>query len=419
MAVDSFSPLEYDIRLAQVFTPHAPLRTADLFAGRTDQFRAATDTVKTVGLHAIIFGDRGVGKTSLSFVIADAVKAEVGIARVSCSQSDTFESVVRRALDALAITGDRQLLGFGSRTGRFVTQAGQGLPPGNLTPGAVAQALVSLPPDFLLIVDDLDRLPRIETAGFADLIKTLSDVAAPVTLLLVGVARSVDSLLDNHGSVARCLRQIRLPRMSDEELAQIVDKGYGAAGFELESAAPRDAIVSISQGFPHFTHLLALYAGRVALDDRRITVTLKDVEAGVAVALVHPDWHEDYLTQYMLATSATKRDNLWRFVVAACALAPSDERSDFSSRGVIVALQRLMNRSIRQQTIAFHLGKLTEEARGPLLERSGGSHQYRYRFVDPMMRPYITMRAQADGIIGATRSPGSTEASSEDHPTDA
>src|SRR5258708_3447393 len=253
MAVAPNDGLELDMRLAQSFTPHAPVRSADLFAGRTEQFRAVTDTLKTVGLHAIIYGDRGVGKTSLAFVIADTLKSELGVARVTCGQSDTFGSVARRAFDALPIVIDRPGVGFAARPSRFMAPAGRVLPSGDLTPGAVADSLVALPPDCLLIVDEFDRLARAETASFADLIKTLSDLAAPVTVLLVGAARSVDRLLENHGSVARCLRQIRLPRMSNDELSQIIQKGYAAAGFELDSNAPQDAILSISQGFPHYT----------------------------------------------------------------------------------------------------------------------------------------------------------------------
>ncbi len=394
----SLSPVEIEKALAQAFTPHAPVQTVDLFAGRKDQFRACADVLQTVGLHALVFGDRGLGKTSLANVIGESFGTSIPVGRVSCAQSDTFSTSIRRGLDALAVVTDRPVSGFGARRERFVVPAGEMLAPGDLTPGGVADLLASLPSGCLLIVDEFDRLPMRQTGAYADLLKALSDMASTVTVLLVGKAESVDRLLENHASVARCLRQIRLPRMTPVELDDIVRRGCEAAGFELESDEPVRRIVAISQGFPHYTHLLGLYAARSALDAGRMKVTADDVDAAVHMALAHPDWHEDYLEQYLLATSATKRDNLWMLVVTACALADADERGAFTSRAVVEELGVLAKKAVRQQSIAFHLGKLTEKERGPLLERSGAAHQYRYRFLEPMMRPYILLRSAADQV---------------------
>ena len=48
------------------FTPGAPIDSRDLFAGRTRQIDKAINTIFQRGQHAIIFGERGVGKTSLA-----------------------------------------------------------------------------------------------------------------------------------------------------------------------------------------------------------------------------------------------------------------------------------------------------------------------------------------------------------------
>ena len=69
----------------------------------------------------------------------------------------------------------------------------------------------------------------------------------------------------------------------------------------------------------------------------------------------------------------TKKENLWNEVVAACALAPTDERGYFSSRSVQEQLADILGRPVIQQTVAFHLGKLTEASRGPMLESIGPS----------------------------------------------
>jgi hypothetical protein len=49
--------------------------------------------------------------------------------------------------------------------------------------------------------------------------------------------------------------------------------------------------------------------------------------------------------------------------------------------------------------LLFHLGKLTDASHGPLLERIGPERRYRYRFINPMMRPFVYIKATTDGMI--------------------
>ena len=58
------------LRAGTVFSPAAPIRARDVFAGRTDQVRRTVDAINQSGQHALIYGERGVGKTSLANVIA-------------------------------------------------------------------------------------------------------------------------------------------------------------------------------------------------------------------------------------------------------------------------------------------------------------------------------------------------------------
>ena len=62
-------------RATTVFQPRTPITTRELFAGRWSELMAVVDAVNQVGLHAVIFGERGVGKTSLANVIAPTIFA--------------------------------------------------------------------------------------------------------------------------------------------------------------------------------------------------------------------------------------------------------------------------------------------------------------------------------------------------------
>ena len=51
---------------SQLFTPSSPLTENDLFAGRLEQIEKMLDATGERGKHVILFGERGVGKTSLA-----------------------------------------------------------------------------------------------------------------------------------------------------------------------------------------------------------------------------------------------------------------------------------------------------------------------------------------------------------------
>ncbi len=102
---------------------------------------------------------------------------------------------------------------------------------------------------------------------------------------------------------------------------------------------------------------------------------------------------------YHEAATGVRKNNRWREVITACALAESDDRGYFSTRAVTEQTGKILNRDVRQQDVAYHLGKLTEPDRGRLLERTGPLRRYRYRFVNPLMRPYVVMVATNDGLI--------------------
>ncbi len=77
------------------FTPGTPVNDRDLFAGRIDQLRKVSDAVVQLGYHAALFGDRGVGKTSLSNVMSAMQISGYALSacKVTCDAGDNFVSL--------------------------------------------------------------------------------------------------------------------------------------------------------------------------------------------------------------------------------------------------------------------------------------------------------------------------------------
>src|ERR1044072_1776998 len=85
------------VLVGEAFRPAAPVDDLELFAGRERQRGEVISAVTQVGYHVGLYGERGVGKTSLARVMA-AIFNQPGVrqfqaAMVSCHTDDTFESL--------------------------------------------------------------------------------------------------------------------------------------------------------------------------------------------------------------------------------------------------------------------------------------------------------------------------------------
>ena len=99
--------------LAGAFRPAAPIDRKALFSGRTTQIGDLFAVVQQSGQHAVVYGERGVGKTSLVTVAAEMLAAgDVLLARTTCDRSDDFGSVWWKALDEIEMTVTRPGIGF-------------------------------------------------------------------------------------------------------------------------------------------------------------------------------------------------------------------------------------------------------------------------------------------------------------------
>lgn len=102
-----FGPQDWEHARNEVienFTPGTPINEADLFAGRQDTVRQLQDTVLEPGRHAIIFGERGVGKTSIANVFHRSLNTEtrrLHVIRINADAADTFDSLWRKVFRRL------------------------------------------------------------------------------------------------------------------------------------------------------------------------------------------------------------------------------------------------------------------------------------------------------------------------------
>ncbi len=402
---ETMGSLAKAVRLGEVFTPASPIDSLRLFTGRKSQRRDIFDAIVQRGRHAVLYGERGVGKTSLASVLHEELESigkSVVAPRVNCDDSDDFSTLWRKVFRQFRYQEEKRLAGFAAETVTTLRSISDELEKRDITPDDVRHVLATVGKDRILIViiDEYDRIVGKVGALFADTIKTLSDHSVPATLILVGVAETVDSLILRHESVERAIAQVRVPRMSNAELDEIVTRGLTEVEMQIRPGAKR-RIVVLSQGLPHYTHLIALYAARTALEAKRDVVELPDVMEGVRHGVRNAQEHISAL--YHRAVMSRESELLYRQVALAAALAPVDERGCFGIADVHEPMAVVADREIEGEILNRQLHEFCSVDRGPLLTKVGSEKNFRLQFINPFLPPYIIMDGFDKGLMDEKR----------------
>lgn len=367
-------------RVAEVFTPGAPIDNLALFAGRIEQIKDVLTAVSQRGQHVVLYGERGVGKTSLANILDDFF-ADRGVGalhsvRINCGTSDTFYGIWRKVFRELGLEADAESIGSADD---------------------LRYALKDAPPRSLIVIDELDRLEDDEGLTLmSDTIKALSDHSAPVTLMLIGVADSVEHLVGDHRSIERALVQVQMPRMSLDESMEAIEKGAGELGMAITAVA-RARIARLSEGLPYYTHLLCLHAFQRAVTDERDEVWAGDIQTAVELSVQKAQ--HSIRSAHQLATRSPRKDNLFSEVLLACALAAKDDLGYFTASGVREPLERVTGRSYNIPAFARHLKEFASEKRGYALVKTGPKGRTFYRFENPLLQPFTILSGLDRGLV--------------------
>ena len=381
MVEEVFKWQDYDTKLSQAFSPATAISRKAFFRGRQSALRRVIDGVNQAGQHVIIFGERGVGKTSLANVITDFLhpftSEQITTHKVNGFRDSSFSVIWGKFFSYLEIKRENN--------------------GDELTPNDVIDALPRNR-KIILIVDEFNSIENPDVdALFADTIKALSDFEIDTTLVIVGVADDVDDLITEHESIDRCLVQVHLPRMDFKELIEIVEGGIKIAEMSIAQEATTQ-ICTLTLGLPHYAHALGLAAGRAAIERRSVDIDVSDVNK--AMSTLVRDTHQTILRHFDAATASPRRENLYFKVLLACALATTDHLGRFRAADIREPYSAIMKRRYDIPAFSRHLHDLCNSARGEVLQRYGEIHNYRFRFTNPMMQPFVIMQGLQRNLIG-------------------
>jgi hypothetical protein len=261
-------------RLRETYTPGTPVTDPQLFSGRTKLLEELRADLGVTGVHLVLFGEQGVGKTSLWRVLLDGRR----VTDHHASAEDNFVSIFLRVLRELGadltVSGTKNSAEISASLGKEGVASVGGKSGVETSFEPVAPPLV----DLNLVIDRLKehggkldaividefhvvRNPAVH-AQISEVVKAIGDKGLKLTLVIVGVAESATELLrgtkwDDY--LGRHLHTRKVPRMSDDEIRGIIELREARDRYQFNDAV-KDAIVEVAAHEPATAHQLALDA---------------------------------------------------------------------------------------------------------------------------------------------------------------
>lgn len=383
------------------FHPSSPIGSKELFAGRLKQIQQVFEAIFQMGLHVIIFGERGVGKTSLANILKDLSPGggQLSSVRVQCNNGDTFESIWYRVFNTMQLIVSEKNVGFKSH------ENAQKVSPGHFfnqtdffSPDVVRDALITVKEIYqIIIIDEFDRVNNEAKRMFADLIKNLSDYTVSSTIVLIGVGESVNDLVEEHASIARALKQIQMPRMNNNEIETIIRTGINKLSMQIDNDA-LNHITLMAQGLPYYAHSLGLYATQDAIINFSFNIDMRNINNAINTAIESSQ--QSIKTNYRNAIASARKENLFSDVLLAAAIAAKQsEFGEFAAQDICIPLGKIKGKMCEIPSFARHLNEFSNSDRGNILTKLGVSRRYKYKFTDPLMQPFVIMYGLVENKI--------------------
>jgi hypothetical protein len=408
MALDRIPEETFARTMGRVLSPSRAIDTPELLKGRDDQLREIRRAWYQSGRQIFIYGYRGVGKTSLAQTAAHQHQSAEGIPiRVICEQDGTFNRVVRDIFSR-AFPSDPTVLkqkidaGAGVKLGGLSAEVRKSVERGDAPePKSVNEAiqitefLVGLHSrEPVIIIDEFDQLKlKAEQAKFAAYIKEIGDRNLRCKLIFCGIGESIDNFFASHESAYRQFHTVKLERLAWEPRFEIIMTAALALAITVDETT-KIRIARVSDGFPHFIHLVCEKLFWAVYEDPKSDMHVKpdhfELAINNAVSVIEPHLK----TPYEKATQNYSNDCeaiLWAVA--------DDHELQRPTREILASYERIMERSRKEALprpqFYQRMNRMKEPSLGSILI---GTRTGWYEFREKMMRGYARMRAAQQGV---------------------
>jgi hypothetical protein len=398
----------------QVFTPtRAPLKSTNVYVSRGDAEEELRSAVSQ-GFTPVIFGEFGVGKTSLALVHFREQASAGRLIHYTNPENKSLDDVYKQALEHLGYAvevsreqGRGTSVGAEVEGGLWATIKAKVSTTATTSSASVTELVVKSPTDagilnllseqrMVILIDELHRADSKFKSDLVRLIKSLSDRGTDYPVLVIaGTSTQPEQLVQMDQGVDRLLREVPIRPLTEEESREIVTTGFDRLKIEIAPDV-RERIVRTAAGAPSLLHAICLDAAISARE--RSATSLTDVDVDGAVRKVVKRTYHRLTERYMKATNTMGVKRYRARILRACA----EAEGDFITMEMLVPkVSEYVGEPVPRTRLSEPLRQLKSEEFGSILsdvQRADGEgrHYNLTVFSDPQMKAYVRFMTVVD-----------------------
>lgn len=407
--------------MALLISPARPIQSIEYLRGRAKELERIKRALFAPGRHVFIYGDRGIGKSSLAAAAAaQAQSADAPYIDVSCSPDSTFRSVIAnigcQAVRLSRIHKTKRTLSAGLEVRFLRASASVEISENDLyevirNVGDAVEVLREVAAVHserpVVVIDEFDRMAdEKERALFSDLVKQLGDKGVNVTFFFTGVAPTLDQLLGAHPSAIRQFETIELEKLNWTARWDITVNALGKFGVEIEDNI-RTRIAAVSDGYPAYVHLITEKLLWRLWDAPEVVTNVEWAHYHGAIEDAIISVNAELKRPYEQAVNQRTEDFeevLW--ATADSEYLDRDLKQIFSSYTYVMR-QRPGRTALEYKQFTATLNKLKTKSCGEIIVASRFERRGWVAYRESMLRGYARMRAEAGNInlVGEQEAP--------------
>lgn len=413
--ISGYSEEEFGTAIHEHVRPSQPIDTIELLKGRHGELDDIKRALFAKGRNIFIYGDRGIGKSSLAQTAAFLHQtSDAAIVQIGCTRSSTFLGIMGAIAKRIADNVSTETLlkaGLNLKVFNLEYHQKQTQKKEPIAIESMDDALdLILDISYIhsdkpiIVIDEFDAIAgQEERFLFAEFLKKMGDAKIHVPFIFSGIATSLDDLLGGHLSSIRQLKPIELKPISWDSRWDILVEALEAFDIDFEDEI-KYRVAGISDGFPYYVHLITEHLLWAVYDDpdsdRSATFdhyfkALENAVRGVEEQIRKP---------YDAATLRHSQD--FHHVIWAAADTTDLHRNIDSMYASYERIIRDLNQiagnkqlaPITRTKFSQRLSTLTKPSHGSVLRKMSENRNGWYQFSENMLRGFVRLLAETHGV---------------------
>lgn len=416
------------LRPTDVYTPgKLPLAPTNVYAPRTrdDAQRKLGKTLER-GLVPLIFGEYGVGKTSMARYLRRAEEAAGRLVHIESVAGKSMADVLSQCLEKVGFTVQRKRV-TSSATQAGIEQSAQAKAGIGWLEALVGskrtrsqsdghireeEVVVTSPTSsrvlevceqnsLVLLIDELHKASDNFAEELSNFLKAYGNAnCRAFKIILLGTASEATKLVTIDPGIDRLITEIHLKSMDATESRYVVQEGMKALAIGIDDADVAK-LVDVCVGSPNILQYLCLECAEAAWDRRPRRIGTTDVASSLRE---YVESREARLYRTYMSAVENKGEKRYRRRILNAMAQCEDEYVTMEQIRATVSAE--LGEDVPSTALSGPLRELKEPKFGPVLQdvsrpdASGRLANYTV-FVDPTLKAFVRLLARKNAVMGS------------------